>query len=64
MCGGDGTCTWIMQALTACKARGALTVQPPIAIAPLGTGNDLARSLGWGPNFTNVRDIPATIEMM
>jgi diacylglycerol kinase family enzyme len=39
--GGDGTVSAIACIL------GTLDRPPPLAIMPLGTGNDLARSLGW-----------------
>jgi diacylglycerol kinase (ATP) len=40
--GGDGTAAWVMEAAGKCGAR------MPLAMLPLGTGNDLARSFGWG----------------
>ncbi len=39
--GGDGTVSAVARIL------GILDRPPPLAILPLGTGNDLARSLGW-----------------
>lgn len=44
--GGDGTAAWIAQSNL---AAGRLF---PIAILPLGTGNDLSRTFGWGSGST------------
>eukprot|EP00889_Picochlorum_renovo_P005145 jgi/Picre1/32175/NNA_007521.t1 len=45
--GGDGTVTWVLGTI----ATLGLTPCPPVAIMPLGTGNDLSINLGWGNKF-------------
>ncbi|CAA2992722.1 diacylglycerol kinase 7-like [Olea europaea subsp. europaea] len=48
--GGDGTVGWVLGCLGELDIQGRLPV-PPTGIIPLGTGNDLSRSFGWGGSF-------------
>ncbi|XP_041978592.1 diacylglycerol kinase epsilon-like [Aricia agestis] len=47
--GGDGTIAWVLNAL-----HGSTRVKACVGILPMGTGNDLSRSLGWGPGNTDL----------
>ena len=54
VCGGDGSIRWILNTIEGLNLKTPI----PVAVLPLGTGNDLARVLGWGPGYNRDDNIP------
>nr|CAD1827874.1 unnamed protein product [Ananas comosus var. bracteatus] len=48
--GGDGTVGWVLGSIAELYAMNRMPI-PPTGIIPLGTGNDLSRTFGWGGSF-------------
>ena len=58
-CGGDGTVLWILNSIEQLSPE----LRPALAILPLGTGNDLARVLGWGQG-ANDTTVPVFLQQI
>lgn len=50
-CGGDGTAAWLLSVIDTIRESDPDAYIPALAVLPLGTGNDLARTLGWGGGY-------------
>ena len=62
VCGGDGTVSWIIHMLE--KMQLPHKLWPPIAVLPLGTGNDLARIHGWGGGYNSSESLITILEQI
>ncbi|GMR50145.1 hypothetical protein PMAYCL1PPCAC_20340 [Pristionchus mayeri] len=57
VCGGDGTVGWVLTAIDKLSMHNKVQ----LGVLPLGTGNDLARVMGWGHSFYNDARLPNMI---
>ncbi|XP_075717510.1 diacylglycerol kinase delta isoform X2 [Rhinoderma darwinii] len=58
VCGGDGSVGWVLSEIDTLN----LHKQCQLGVLPLGTGNDLARVLGWGSACDDDTQLPQILE--
>ncbi|XP_071543284.1 diacylglycerol kinase delta isoform X2 [Panulirus ornatus] len=58
ICSGDGSVGWVLSEIDKLH----MTKQCQIGVLPLGTGNDLARVLGWGSACDDDTNLPHILE--
>ncbi|KAI5930508.1 Diacylglycerol kinase delta [Manis javanica] len=60
VCGGDGSVGWVLSEIDSLS----LHKQCQLGVLPLGTGNDLARVLGWGSACDDDAQLPQILEKL
>ncbi|XP_060247464.1 diacylglycerol kinase eta isoform X3 [Meriones unguiculatus] len=60
VCGGDGSVGWVLSEIDKLN----LNKQCQVGVLPLGTGNDLARVLGWGGSYDDDTQLPQILEKL
>ncbi|XP_078472782.1 diacylglycerol kinase delta-like isoform X2 [Lampetra planeri] len=60
VCGGDGSVGWVLSDID----QLSLHKQCQMGVLPLGTGNDLARVLGWGHSCDDDATLPQILEKL
>ncbi|XP_050419920.1 diacylglycerol kinase eta isoform X2 [Adelges cooleyi] len=58
VCSGDGSVGWVLSEID----RLNMQVQCHVGVLPLGTGNDLARVLGWGASCDDDAHLPQILD--
>ncbi|XP_020297284.1 diacylglycerol kinase eta isoform X2 [Pseudomyrmex gracilis] len=58
VCSGDGSVGWVLSEID----RLGMNKQCQVGVLPLGTGNDLARVLGWGSSCDDDTHLPQLLE--
>ncbi|XP_035231837.1 diacylglycerol kinase eta-like isoform X2 [Stegodyphus dumicola] len=58
VCGGDGSVSWVLTEIDKLSMHN----QCQVGVLPLGTGNDLARVLGWGSSCDDDAQLPQLLE--
>ncbi|EDV28803.1 uncharacterized protein TRIADDRAFT_52046 [Trichoplax adhaerens] len=60
ICGGDGSIGWVLSEVDKMN----LSHQCQVGVLPLGTGNDLARVLGWGSACDDESHVPTVLAQL
>ncbi|XP_071577099.1 diacylglycerol kinase eta isoform X4 [Temnothorax nylanderi] len=62
VCSGDGSVGWVLSEIDRLGMHVGINKQCQVGVLPLGTGNDLARVLGWGSSCDDDTHLPQLLE--